>query len=241
MNSRTLLRTALATAAALLAMPAASHAAFSESDFDDDGVPNEADNCLIVANPGQEPGATGPDGAACSGENQRSTITALRFAYTAVQLETIYESLDPGLMPGYDVKSRGWVRCQFGVRCLGFDQNREANTLINDPIVPILWRGQWFFTDADGGYLLNRTLNDTQQTLRGEVAYGESMMGGPAIVITYLSKYNPFPIDHIILECRTIQTGILDCYAWEHIELGPLGDRFLLLFNVFQDTTNPEL
>lgn len=227
--------------ALLLAIPASSSAAFSGTDFDGDGVPNPDDNCLVVANPSQEPGATGADGAACSGQNSRKTIEALRFDYTYEQLEAIYGSLDAGAMPGWDVKSYGRVRCQFSVRCLGFDQDHQANHAVNEPIVPQLWSGQHWWTTETGGRFVQRTgPGGGFEWLEATVKYDRSLVDGePAIVGVYPLEKNPPPVNNIVLENRQIQSGVYFGWAWQYV-IEPYVEPKVLLFHVFQDFNSPD-
>lgn len=229
----------LVAAALMSVLPGTAHAAFSEHDFDGDGVPNSVDNCVVVANPAQEPGTSGTDGAACSGSNARRTIEALRYDYTAAELDTIYRAVPAGPMPGRGIETWGRVRCEFSVECLGFDRHRQANDTFNDPFVPNFWQGQVFFTDDTGGTMYNRVAHDSTRTFQADVSYGPSLSAdGPAIIATYPVEHNPYPVSNIVLECRQPQTKILFCYAWWYpIQpfVGPKG----LLFYVFQDA-NPE-
>jgi hypothetical protein len=229
-----------ATALAVLLGTAASASAFSPDDFDDDGVPNAEDNCLVVANPSQEPGTDGPDGAACSGDQARSTLTALRFDYTYGQVDAIYRSVDAGAMPGWDVKSFGRVRCQFSVRCLGFDQDHRANHLVNEPVVPLLWSGQHWWTTETGGRFVQRTGPDRSfEWLEATVKYDSSLVDGkPAIVGIYPLEKNPPPVSNIVLENREVQSGVYLGWAWLYAVAPYVGPK-VLLFHVLQDFNNP--
>lgn len=217
-----------------------SASAYSGTDFDSDGVPNAQDNCLIVPNADQAPGAGVPDGAACSGPNARSTFNALRYDYTYAQLGAIYRSLDAGSMPGWDVISFGRIRCQFSVQCLGFDDDEAANNAINDPLVPQLWRGQHWWTTSTGGRFVQRTGPTGEfEWLEAKVKYDKSLVDGrPAIVGTYPLAKNPPPVSNIVLENREIQTGIYFGWAWEYAIAPYVGPK-VLLFHVFQDFNNP--
>jgi hypothetical protein len=225
--------------AALVLLPA-SASAYSATDFDSDGVPNAADNCLIVDNPGQEAGGPAPDGEACEGVRSRDTLTALRFDYSYDQLEQIYRSLDAGAMPGPDVRSFGRIRCQLSVRCLGFDQNKQANLLVNDPIVPLVWSGQHWTTTATGGRFVQRTGPARNfEWLPATVKYDRSLVDGEtAIVGTYPPRENPYPVSNIVLENRAVQTGIYFGWAWLYPVAPYVGPK-ILLFHVFQDFNNP--
>lgn len=231
----------ITVAMVLLVAPAAGHAAFSPGDFDGDGVVNADDNCLVVSNPGQEPGVGVPDGASCSGQNSRTTIDALRFDYTYWQLAAIYRSLDAGPMPGWDVESYGRIRCQLSVRCLGFDQNHQANHLINDPIVPLLWSGQHWWTTETGGRFVQRTgPGGDFEWLEATVKYDRSLVDGKgAIVGLYPLRKNPPPVSNIVLENRQIQSGVYFGWAWLYVIAPYVGPK-ILLFHVFQDFNSPD-
>jgi hypothetical protein len=231
---------AIATATAVLSLSASHASAFSPADFDSDGVPNGADNCLIVDNPGQEPGGAQPDGEACEGVRSRGTLTALRFDYTYDQLDAIYRSLDAGAMPGPDVRSFGRIRCQLSVRCLGFDQNKQANLLFNEPIVPLLWSGQHWTTNGTTGRFVQRTGPARNfEWLPAVVKYDRSLVDGrTAIVGTYPPRENPYPVSNIVLENRAVQTGIYFGWAWVY-PIAPYVGPKILLFHVFQDFNNP--
>lgn len=224
----------IAAAVAFLIAPAAGQAAFSPTDFDGDGVSNQDDNCIVVANPGQEPGATPSDGAACSGEHARATIEALRFDFTMPQVDQVYRAIPAGPMPGWGVETWGRVRLP-----LPGAEDRQANALLNDPVVPNLWQGQVFFTRERGGHMYNRTLHDSMRTFQADVAYGRSLVGpGEAIIATYPALHNPYPVSNIVLECRTVQTSVYYCYAWL-FPIAPFVGPKTQLFYVFQDG-NPE-
>ena len=60
--------------------------------------------------------------------------------------------------------------------------------MLNDPIVPLLWKGQQWSTNANGGTYTNRTLNDSRRDFPAVVSYGPAFMDGrPSIVATYPS------------------------------------------------------
>jgi hypothetical protein len=144
--------------------------------------------------------------AATNGSVDRSqTVDVLRFHDSVAQLDALFRSLPEGPMPG-NVTARGWVRCR-----LPGCENQQGNAMLNDPIVPFLWKGQVWRTGASGGTL--------------------------AIVVTYPSNTNPYPVSHLILNCRAPYTGVYLCYVF--LDSHPLSMQKVLLFNVIEDTTNP--
>jgi hypothetical protein len=269
----------------LAASPAAWAGQFTSEDFDGDGVANLADNCLLIANPDQrravQPAGATPTprpaapsrfrtdaqlGEACSGynDNYRRNYDVL-LDTPADQLETIYKFLEAGPMPGWDVKSQGWFRCgdnfavvgELGdpthVGDCGTGLPREAA----DIVVPIAWGGKWFYTNADGGHLLNRWAPPASESdlakailgerrtavVRADVSYGTSPVdGGNTIMILYdppvsRTEIAGVPVvDGIVDECRAIQTGVYHCYTWT--DLGPQGPLYLNGF-FFLDTKRP--
>ena len=224
----------IAAAVTLLVAPATGQAAFSSTDFDGDTVPNASDNCIVVPNPGQAPGATPTDGAACSGARSRASVKALRFAYSKPQIEVIYRALPAGPMPGWGVETWGRVRLP-----LPGAENKQANMLLNEPVVPNLWQGQVFFTHERGGHMYNRTLHDAVRTFQADIAYGRSLVAtGDAIIATYPAEHNPYPVSNIVLECRTVQTKVYYCYAW-WFPVAPFVGPKIQLFYVLQDG-NPD-
>ena len=170
--------------------------------------------------------------AASFADNERATVNALRFGYTLPHLDGLFRSLPAGPMPG-NATARGWVRCRFS-GC----ENPQANALLNDPIIPLLWKGQVWHTSETGGFLTNRTLNDSRRDFPAKVSFGNAFMDSkPAIVVTYPSATNPPPVDRLILNCRAVRTGVYLCYVY--LDLAPLSNQPLLLFNVIEDTLNP--
>jgi hypothetical protein len=171
--------------------------------------------------------------AATNGPVDRSqTVDVLRFHDSVAQLDALFRSLPEAAMPG-NVTARGWVRCR-----LPGCENQQGNTMLNDPIVPFLWKGQVWRTDASGGTMTNRTANDTRRDFPAVASYGASFLDGrPAIVVTYPSDTNPYPVSHLILNCRAPYTGVYLCYVF--LDSHPLSMQKVLLFNVIEDTTNP--
>jgi hypothetical protein len=168
---------------------------------------------------------------ATSQASTATTVEALRFGYTVDQLDVLFRSLPAGPMPG-NATARGWVR----MRLPGFE-NRQGNTLLNDPLVPLLWKGQVWSTNKSGGTLTNRTLNDTRRDFPAIVSYGPAIMDGrPAIEVSYPPGTNPTVVDSLYLDCRAVETGVYLCYVWYE---PPLGEQKVLLFNVIQDTLDP--
>jgi hypothetical protein len=166
----------------------------------------------------------------------QATVDQLRFGYTVPQLDALFGSLPAGPMPG-NVTARGWVR----VRLAGFE-NRQGNLLLNDSLVPLLWKGQVWQTNQKGGTLINRTLNDTRRDFPAVVEYGQAFFDSrPAIEVTYPTSTNPQVVDRLYLDCRavpigTVQTGVYLCYVW----LEPPGsEQKVLLFNVIENTLDP--
>jgi hypothetical protein len=168
----------------------------------------------------------------------RQTIAALRFDYTDAQLNQIYRGLPAGRMPG-NATSRGFVRFVLGAPSNPFSPNRQLNTTLNDPLTPLFWKGQVWFNDEGEQELMNRVLNDSTKQLPAYVKYGKSLVDGRrAMIATYPGATNPPPVNNIVLECRTVQAGVLFCYAWQFV-IQPLVGPKVQLFYVFQDFTNP--
>ena len=134
-------------------------------------------------------------------------------------------------MPGH-ATARGWVRCRIS-GC----ESEQANAMLNDPIVPLLWKGQQWSTNANGGTYTNRTLNDSRRDFPAVVSYGPAFMDGrPSIVATYPSATNPPPVRYLILNFRMVARGVYLAYVY--LEL-PGTNQPLLLFNVIEDTLTP--
>jgi len=116
-----------------------------------------------------------------------------------------------------------------------------------DALLPIFWGGKVFYTNADGGYVLNRflpglsesplaeALNNGQPlySVRGTVRYATSGVDGkPTILITYdniplASGLNVAGIQlttGIRDECRAVEgDGLYLCYTmWDFAPYGPL-------------------
>jgi hypothetical protein len=160
--------------------------------------------------------------------SDRGIVEALRFHDTTAQLDRLFRSLPAGAMPGH-VTARGWVRCR-----LSGCESRQGNMLLNDPFVPLLWKGQVWSTDANGGTYTNRTLNDRRRDFPAVVSYGRAFMDDrPAIVATYPSRTNPPPVDELILNFRLVADGVYLGYVYLE---PPWTHQHLLLFNVIEDS-----
>jgi hypothetical protein len=163
--------------------------------------------------------------------NDRAVVNALRFGYSTAQLDALFHSLPAGPMPGR-ATARGWVRCRFP----GCD-SQQANALLNDPLIPLLWRGQQWSTNGAGGTYTNRTLNDSRRDFPAVVGYGPAFMDGrPAIVATYPPATNPPPVSDLILNFRMVS----DCVYLGYVYIEPPGtNQPVLLFNVIEDAMAP--
>jgi hypothetical protein len=176
--------------------------------------------------------------AAGAAPTPRQTINALRFNTTAAQLDRIYRGLPAGPMP--QATSRGFVRFEVfhGNPVSG---NQRGNMLLNDPFTPWFWSGQVWFVNREGEHeLTQRTGPDRSgRPFPAYVHYGPSLVDGrTAMIADYPGNENPPPISNIVLDCRTVQTGVLMCYAWLYAIKPYFGPK-TLLFYVFQDFTNP--
>jgi hypothetical protein len=178
-----------------------------------------------------------PAACAAGGPSPRQTIDTLRFNYTAAQLDHLYSTLPAGQMP--IGTSRGFVRFEL-VHGDPLSANRPVNVLLNDPLTPFFWKGQVWSINSDGQHeLVQRSLNDRTRPFPGYVHYAKSLVDGKqAMAADYPGNENPPPINNIVLECRTVQRGVLMCYAWEFVIKPYVGPK-TLLFYVFQDFTNP--
>jgi hypothetical protein len=170
--------------------------------------------------------------AQASPEAANATVDTLRFGYTTAELDALFRSLPAGPMPG-KVTAGGYVRC----RAPGCE-SRGGNALLNDPIVPLLWKGQVWDTDATGGTLTNRVLNDTRREYPATVGYGPAIFdGNPAIEVAYPPDRNPRIVDDLYLDCRDVENGVYLCYVFIEV---PGTERHQLLFNVIENTTSPD-
>lgn len=196
---RATISTALA-ATALLIVPATSSAAgFTSTDFDGDGVGNGSDNCLVVANPGQQ-------SQDCTGDNTQKTVDALRFGFNQAQLDQIFRFIPAGPMPGWNARCKGYAiwKADSGT------EDDEANAWSE-----ALWQGKTFFTGEFGGHVWNRWGSSNTTAIRGSVYYGSSIMDGkPEITIRYNGvEWAGFD------EVRTVQPGVQLGYGYS--QAGP--------------------
>jgi hypothetical protein len=197
----------------------------SVGDIDSDGVLNRADNCLVVANPLQRDADANGVGNACDGANSSRTVTQLRRIPLAA-LDQVMALASPGPMPAYGTQAKGHVRWM-----------PDASI---DPAMQSVfmqaWQGKIWYTNTDGGYLLNRMIADVG-THYHAVHYGTSPADGrPAIIVE-----PGFPVDQFYDMIRMVQPGIYLGYSMLRPSYGiPLAANTRMLSFVL-DFNNPKV
>lgn len=199
------------------------------NDFDQDGVANAIDNCLVVANPAQLDSDGNGKGDACDAQCPNPTVEALSRMGEDARMEVL-ASLDPGPMPGLNVKlfgtpylhdvdeARAWIqdrRANGGVLSgplvgglLGtlFDlpdwQDEEATTAFMQQF----WHGKRFLTGPRRGLAFDRLICEAPlATVYHEVSYRNT------------SEFDGKPIIHLAIgppfrdcwdEVRTVESGV---------------------------------
>lgn len=203
---RTIISAALVLVA-LLALPATSGAAgYSGQDFDGDGVGNASDNCLVVANPDQQPASGSPTGAACTGDKAQATVDALRFGFGQAQLDQIFRYISAGPMPGWEARCKGYAIWSADS---GSDDD-QANAWSE-----ALWQGKTFYTGTNGGFVWNRWGSSNTVAVRGSVYYGRSIVDGKQEITIRYNGVEWAGFD----EVRTVQPGIQLGYGYS--QAGP--------------------
>ena len=200
---------------------------------------------VMAAEPGVAALRSSVDRGWASGDYH--TAIAALMAAPASDLDTLVGSLVPGPMPGWDRPSHGYGRCYQQFDAFGPDGSCGTGMprRFADSMVPFFWGGKWFFTRADGGYLLNRGMPPLSesamargfnngrpvQSVRGTVVYAASKVDGrPTILITYSAPASDIGVPGVQLmagirdECRAAEAdGLYLCYTlWDAAPMGPL-------------------
>jgi hypothetical protein len=181
-----------------------------------------------------------------TGGDHHAAIESL-MAAPAADLDGLMASLAAGPMPGWDRPSKGYGRCYQQFDAFGPQGSCGSGMPrgFTDAGVPFFWGGKWFFTNADGGYLLNRAMppfsesaaargfnnGRSTQSVKGTVVYAPSHVDGrPTILITYSAPASDIGAAGVQLmagirdECRAAEAdGLYLCYTmWDAAPMGPL-------------------
>lgn len=233
-------RSRLRTAAALVPILAlawvgtASASSFADpADFDLDGVPNATDTCVVVADAENRDTDGNGVGDACDGQGPNPTVEAIR-SMPQAQIDELFGTLDAGPMPGWKAYAYGQVinptpglvnlLCP---TCHGDKQKIEL-------VAATIWQGKVWYTNASGGLLYNRMLNDTR-VWRHRVSYRTSKRDRRPVI--RVDPQGPV-FDGFYDDIRMVQPGIyvgmslMKTYGWGR-------DQRVLTFTL--DFTNPEL
>jgi hypothetical protein len=199
----------------------------------------------VAAEPGVSALRAGVDHAWASGD-YHGAIDALMVA-PAPRLDELMSALAAGPMPGWDRPSKGYGRCyqQYDAFGPGGSCGTGYPRQFVDAMLPMFWGGKWFFTNADGGYLLNRVMpplsesalargfnnGRSYQSEKGSVVYAQSHVDGrPTILITYSPPASDMGAAGLQFmagirdECRAVESnGLYLCYTlWDGAPRGPL-------------------
>ena len=193
--------------------------------------------CLLAAGLASIPPAgAAPRGDAADGcrigESPEQTVEALRFSCDQGQLDHLYQGLHPGPMPPYGAKARGYWRSYPDAR--GADE--PSNRLVN----LVIWQGKVFYTQADGGWMMNRAAGD-RESFRAAVYFGNGWLDGrPAIIVDYGPAGDP--LDLLFRdEIRMVQPGVYLGIGWRNREQPPWTGGRAERITFVLDLVHPEL
>ncbi len=206
----------------------------NDGDIDEDGIPNNQDNCFIVVNSDQQDSDGNNLGDACDGQNYVATMDALRFNYNQTQLDEIFRNLEAGPMPGqspFPEISHGYVSicADCGV----------ADDLLEQTLFASAWQGKRWTSNGKTGYVYNRMFADLKTHYHALSIDETSIFDDrPAFRI-----HAGFPVfdtafDHV----RWVQPGIYLGYSMRLTEYGvPMSEEPARTLNFFLDFNNPEI
>ncbi|MEV6136579.1 hypothetical protein AB0L63_11060 [Nocardia sp. NPDC051990] len=133
------------------------------------------------------------DGCVLYPDNATATIESLRSRCSAEQQDAIFRDASRGEVPmGV---TNGWV----------------TRPPIMEAVAPALWIGKTFYTDPDGGFLVNRITSEGLEAWKADVYTAPAIMDGRP---TWVLDYAPSPTPPVYDEIREVTPNVWFGYSW---------------------------
>ncbi|MEV4128768.1 hypothetical protein [Nocardia sp. NPDC049707] len=133
------------------------------------------------------------DGCVLYPDNATATIESLRSRCSAEQQDAIFRDAPRGEVPRG--VTNGWV----------------TRPPIMEVVAPALWIGKTFYTDPDGGFLVNRITSEGIEAWKADVYTAPAITdGGP----TWVLDYAPSPTPPVYDEIREVTPNVWFGYSW---------------------------